>query len=427
MQLTVISVLLGKPFDVSTEQYQFHSESIINNEKVALEKELVRMLKLEDHSDHKNWETLEANGNGNGFELRSEHVESNRNEPAGTSDLPLSLVSGMEEKLRAMVAELYHAQKEFMSQPLQYIFWVLEYGGKDPLIYNLDVSLISDFLDSLTPEHINVASLALADTDEDDLFGDLEVFELPLYGVKHTVSELKKNKVNAKLTLPSTFVVEGAQTVEDEECEETVKEKREQSVEPVPEMTELKADMRGVQEILESDVCLGVKRAAEDPPDDTGSRDPQDEDDIIMDEFCMLERFEKLRDETARNRTSIEELEMKLKDPFVKVKDKTSPRDSRAIARGAVRMATWPEIAGRKQPPSLKVAKVRSPGAPPSGFNGETDEEVKAKEEMSSSPSSSTPPTVDFTAQNCLRPIGTRWIYTNKGDTENVASWHTQT
>ena len=44
-------------------------------------------------------------------------------------------------------------------------------------------------------------------------------------------------------------------------------------------MTELKTDMRGVQEILESDVCLGVKRAAVDPPDDTGSGDPQDDDD----------------------------------------------------------------------------------------------------------------------------------------------------
>ena len=130
MQLTVISVLLGKPFDVSTDfclQYQFHSESITNNEKVELEKELVRMLKLENHADHKNWETPEANGNGsngNGYELRSEyvieHVEANRNEPAGISDLLLSLVSGMEEKLRAMVTELYHAQKEFMSQPLQY-------------------------------------------------------------------------------------------------------------------------------------------------------------------------------------------------------------------------------------------------------------------------------------------------------------------
>ena len=71
MQLTAISVLLGEPFDVSTEQYQFHSESIIDNEKVTLEKELVGMLKLEDHSDHKNWETLEANGYGNGFTVRA--------------------------------------------------------------------------------------------------------------------------------------------------------------------------------------------------------------------------------------------------------------------------------------------------------------------------------------------------------------------
>ena len=89
-----------------------------------------------------------------------------------------------------------------MSQPPQYIFWVLEYGGKDTPTYNLDVSLISDFLDSLTPENMIVASLGLADTEEDDLFGDLEVFEL--YGVNHTVSELKKTiKVNVKLTLPS--------------------------------------------------------------------------------------------------------------------------------------------------------------------------------------------------------------------------------
>ena len=201
----MISVLLGKPFDVSTDfclQYQFHSESVINNEKVELEKELVRMLKLEDHSDHKNWETLEANGYANGYELRSEHVESNRNEPAGISDLPLSLVSGMQEKLRAMVTELYRAQKEFMSQPLQPIFWVLEYGGKDSLICNVDVSLISDVLDSLTPENMTVASLALADTDEDDLLGDLEVFELPHYDVRSTVSEQNKIKVNAKLSSP---------------------------------------------------------------------------------------------------------------------------------------------------------------------------------------------------------------------------------
>ena len=59
----------------------------------------------------------------------------------------------------------------------------------------------------------------------------------------------------------------------------------------------------------------------------------------------------------------------------------SSPRYSRVIARGAARMATWLEIAGRKQPPSLRVAKVSSPGAPPSGLSGETEEEVKIKEE----------------------------------------------
>ena len=63
------------------------------------------MLKLEDHSDPKNWETPEANGNGSngdGYELRSEHVESNRN------------------SLRVMLIEPLFW--EFMSQPLQYIF-----------------------------------------------------------------------------------------------------------------------------------------------------------------------------------------------------------------------------------------------------------------------------------------------------------------
>ena len=94
---------------------------------------------------------------------------------------------------------------------------MLKYGGRDTLIYNLDVSLVSDFLTSLTPDNMNVAPLGLAVTDEDDLFGDLEVFEH--FFVDHTVSELKKKiKVNVKLTLPSelkkitsTFVVEGAQ------------------------------------------------------------------------------------------------------------------------------------------------------------------------------------------------------------------------
>ena len=99
----ISSVLLGKPFDVSADfclQYQFHSQSITNSEKLELVKELVRKLTLEDHSNHKNWETPEADGYGNRYELRSEyvtkHIESNRN------------------SLRAMVTELYHTQKEFI-------------------------------------------------------------------------------------------------------------------------------------------------------------------------------------------------------------------------------------------------------------------------------------------------------------------------
>ena len=116
------------------------------------------MLKLEDHSDHKNWETLEADGYGNRYKLRSEyvikHVESNRN------------------SLRAMVTELYHTQKELhepaaASTPRRCTSTgvrVLEYGGKNTLIYNLDVSLISDFLDSLTTESMIVISLGLAET-----------------------------------------------------------------------------------------------------------------------------------------------------------------------------------------------------------------------------------------------------------------------
>ena len=37
-----------------------------------------------------------------------DHIESKRNEPVGIGDLPLSLVSGREEKLRAMAFEIFH-------------------------------------------------------------------------------------------------------------------------------------------------------------------------------------------------------------------------------------------------------------------------------------------------------------------------------
>ena len=46
----------------------------------------------------------------------------------------------------------------------------------------------------------------------------------------------------------------------------------------------------------------------------------------------------------------------------------------RAIALGVVCTATWLEVLGRKQPPSLRVARVRNPGTPPTGPSGETEE-----------------------------------------------------
>ena len=58
----------------------------------------------------------------------------------------------------------------------------------------------------------------------------------------------------------------------------------------------------------------GVKRAAEDPPDDTCRRDPQDDDDTTMDEFCVLERFEKERD---RNPLLQEIVDEELEDRFI--------------------------------------------------------------------------------------------------------------
>merc|ERR1712135_150851 len=51
-------------------------------------------------------------------------------------------------------------------------------------------------------------------------------------------TQAKKIKVRAKLSLHGTFVIDGAQMVEDEEYEETVKEKRELPAEPAPEVVE---------------------------------------------------------------------------------------------------------------------------------------------------------------------------------------------
>ena len=81
------------------------------------------------------------------YKLRSEYVikyvESNRN------------------SLRVMVTELYHTQKGVHEPPYYSTMLV---GGKNTLMNNLDVSLISDFLDSLMTESMIVAALGTAET-----------------------------------------------------------------------------------------------------------------------------------------------------------------------------------------------------------------------------------------------------------------------
>ena len=60
-----------------------------------------------------------------------------------------------------MVTELYHTPKG-VHQPPHYSTMVV--GGKNMLIYNLDVSLISDFIDLLMTESMIVAALGTAET-----------------------------------------------------------------------------------------------------------------------------------------------------------------------------------------------------------------------------------------------------------------------
>ena len=92
--------------------------------------------------------------------------------------------------------------------------------GKNMLIYNLDVSLIYDFLDSLMTESMIVAALVRPRRVDDYLSGDLEVFEH--CGVNHTdriKNEIKgmvklilpRIKVNAsvRIIFPCTFVADG--------------------------------------------------------------------------------------------------------------------------------------------------------------------------------------------------------------------------
>ena len=105
VQLTAIFVLLGEPFDVSTEPCQFHSESIICDEKVVLEKELARMLKPEDLSDHMNWVAK-------GYELRSEHVIDMLKQFAGGACKALANRDDTEGNMYAGVCAFKDAKQE---------------------------------------------------------------------------------------------------------------------------------------------------------------------------------------------------------------------------------------------------------------------------------------------------------------------------
>ena len=329
MQLTAIFVSLGEPFDVPTEQYQFHSESIIDNEKVALEKELVRMLKPEDPSDHMNWETPEANG----YELWSEHVidmlkqlfqqlqtvqfrqldmiaavaDGLQQPEVASASLVESLAtpdtaghpSGTEHEGQLwMHFHLPSTQKEFMSQPLQYIFWVLEYGGKDPLSRVLKDPFVKvkDMTSPRDSRAIARGAVRMA-------------IWLEIAGRKQPPS-LKVAKVSSPGTPPSGL---------SEETDEEVKTKEEMSSSPSSSTPPTATSATVTTATVPVLTRTGVKRAAENPPVDTGSRDPQDDDDAAMDEFCVLERFDKLGYQAARDRTSIEELEMKLKEEFLRL------------------------------------------------------------------------------------------------------------
>ena len=63
------------------------------------------------------------------------HIESKRNEPAGIGDLPLSLVSGRKEKLRAMASELYHVLVKSRGRAQKLVLKAGEPEGfKSPLV-----------------------------------------------------------------------------------------------------------------------------------------------------------------------------------------------------------------------------------------------------------------------------------------------------
>ena len=234
---------------------QFHSESTFYDEKVVIEKELTQMLKPEDPSDHLNWETPNANG----YELRSEHkeLEQSECENDAAEETMSVLVKLAKEPLEPDDIDQQKSERRMRRQPFfkhkykketeetifhnQYNIQETHYYETSEaneyefqwsdIIGNMNVSIISDFLNSMTLENMSVASLGLSGTDEHDLLGDLEEFEQTRHDVRSSVSENKKSNVNVELTLPSehkkitsTFVIEGTQTVENEEYQETIKE-----------------------------------------------------------------------------------------------------------------------------------------------------------------------------------------------------------
>jgi len=76
-------------------------------------------------------------------------------------------------------------------------------------------------------------------------------------------NESKKVKVKAKLTLSGTFNIESAQMVEEEEYEETIKEKRELPPSPEAEKEETEEKTNGHKETAEEKPADGEKKAEE--------------------------------------------------------------------------------------------------------------------------------------------------------------------
>ena len=226
--VTVISILLGKPFDVSTDfclQYQFHSESITNNENFGACKRVGPKVEI-----GRSFQSQEL-GSSRGRRIRKPvRITVWVRHQAHWPSLAIWSLNSTTPK-KSSWAGRCSTPRTRTSIGVR----VLEYGSKNALIYNLDVSLISDFLDSLMTESMIVAALGTAETGgRRPIWWTRVVFEL--YGVNHTVTELEKRSrvwwsspfLGSRWTWKSPFLVRlclgGAQTIENEEYEETIKD-----------------------------------------------------------------------------------------------------------------------------------------------------------------------------------------------------------